>query len=1106
MRASLMAVLFSMAALVGTAAAALAPGSTAFRRLGTEQGLSQATAWTMIQDRHGFLWVATQDGLNRFDGHEFRVYRRASHGLAGDVVLALAIDRQQVLWVGGKGGLARYNEAADRFEVVPIDGDSAAQAEVRGLHVDAAGVLWIASYEGLSRYDPAVGKRMAWTFAADQMPPDTRFESLTSDAEGNLWLGSLGGLWRLDPSTGVVDMPYADAELATPLLSTRIDALLFDRSGVLWVGAVAEGVFRFDAATREWRVLRHRRDDPDSLNSDIVRSVMRDSEGQLWVGTREGLNRVEDPDSTTPRVQRYAHHRPDPRSLGAGRVMSLLQARDGSLLAGTYTGGISVLHARGNRFASFTPDRAATRALRDPVVYSLLEDGDDAVWLGGRNGLYRYRADTGELEDFPATAGLGISGMVRDGDDVWMGVLAGARILDLKSGTVRVPPLPQPLAGVQITRLWLEPERVIAGTFDRGIFVLRREDLAPLAHYPIASWVSDIAAFDDDTLVVAASDGLHWLARDGGIERHHHVSGSEPGADLPDGGITQFLRARDGSLWLASAAAGLLRMRLDDPGDPASARFERIPAFAERGFEVVQALAEADDGHLWLSGKRGLLRFDPRSGALDAFGAADGAFDGDYQSRAVARLGDGRMLFAATRGFTVFDPAAVADSPPAAAPLLTELRLWNRRVESRAVDSESPLPMPLHRVEALTLPSSAAGMLSLRFASQELLAPERLRYAYRLDGFDPDWIETNAAERSATYTNLAPGQYVFRVKAGEPGRLDAARVTELPIHILPPWWMTTWARALFVLLALGSLYVAYRWRVHSIHEHRRQLQLEVAERTMELSQAKQRAEDALVELRQTQRELIEAEKLAALGSLVSGIAHEMNTPLGNAVTASTLLGDRARDVQRQFAAGELKRSELAGFLETARDAAGLLDTNLGRTAELVDTFKQLSADQIEDERRRFRVSEHLQMVRHSHEDSWHGRPIDVEIAAAEGLEIDNYPRVLGRVLGQLLQNALTHAFDAQSSGRIRISARELENGRVEYVVEDNGSGIPAEALPHVFEPFYTTRRGQGRSGLGLHVAYNLVTRILGGRIEVDSGEGGTRVRVLLPPPMGLERV
>jgi ligand-binding sensor domain-containing protein/signal transduction histidine kinase len=1085
---------------VAAAPPAYTPSLTGFRRLGTAQGLSQTSVRAMVQDRHGFVWIGTQDGLNRFDGNEFRVYRHgegAARSLPGDLIRALVIDRQGVLWVGGTGGLSRYREAEDRFEPVPLADERDTQAEVHSLHVDGAGAVWVATYEGLSRVDPATRARTAWRFD-DNAHGDLRFESLASDAKGRLWLGSLGGLARLDPATGRVDWPFDGVAAAGPLKTTRIDALRTDDRGVLWIGTVGEGLYRFDPATRDLRVFRHDPADPASIDSDIVRSLLLDRDGRLWVGTREGLNLAPAPADPAVRFLRFAHYRHDPRSLGAGRVMSLLQAADGSVLAGTHTGGISIVNPRGNRFTSFTPDSAATAGLRDPVIYSLLEAGPDAVWLGGRNGLYRFEPGSGALRDFPATAKLGVSAMAADGDALWLGVLKGAVVVDTASGAVRVPALPGALADGQITRLRLAAGHVIAATYDRGVFVLRRDDLAQVAHHPVSSWVSDIFAFDADTLLVTGSDGLLWLSGDGTRKRHAHRSGSEAGAALPAGGITHVFRAADGGYWLACAGGGLLRMRLDDPADPATARFTPVPAVAAHGLDIVQAIAQDRAGRLWLATAKGIARLQPDGTGLVLFGAADGAFDGDYQSAAVARLADGRIVFAATQGITVFDPDAIGATPPPPAPLLTELRLWNRRVEPRAADPGSPLVGPLHGAARVQVPAADARMLSLRFSSPDLPAPGRLRYAYRLEGFDPDWIETNASERSATYTNLAPGRYRFQVKAGEPGNLAGAPATVLAIEILPPWWKTAWARVAFVLGVLALLYAGYAWRVRIITRQRQQLRKLVADRTAELSQAKQRAEQAVVDLREAQRGLIEVEKMASLGNLVSGVAHEINTPLGVAVTASSMLSDRTATLQRKLEAGQLSAQELADYLGTAREASVMVDRNLERAAQLVASFKQVSIDHHSDERRRFALSDYLRTLLRSLEPNWKRLPITFELDVEEGLDIDSHPGALAQVVSNLIQNALVHAFPEGEPGTLRLSARALGSDRVELVVADDGRGIPPDVLPHVFEPFYTTRRGRGGTGLGLHITYNLVTARLGGQIEVQGGPRGTRMVVRFP--------
>ena len=1079
----------------------IAPNLTRFRRFGTEHGLSQASGWSVVQDRHGFVWIGTQDGLNRFDGNEFRVYRHdpaAPDSLAGNRISALAIDHDGTLWVASNGGLSRYLAELDRFETIPVAAEEAAAGELRALHVDAQGVLWVGGYAGLSRLDPRVGQHRRWAFDAANRPADLRIESLASDADGRLWIGTLAGLARLDPASGRVDWPFRGLPSAAPLDDTRIDTLLVDREGVLWIGAVAAGLFRYDSAQGELRVFRHVADDPNSLNSDLIRSLLQDRQGGLWVGTREGLNLLTAPHDPATRILRYTHHRHDPRSLGSGRVMSLFQAADGSLLIGTYTGGLSVLHARGNRFASFTPDSAASARLRDPVIYSALPAGPAAVWLGGRKGLYHFDLATGQMQDYPATAGLGISALAADGATLWLGVLAGALRFDAADGSLQRLKLPAPLPGVQITRIFHDGDRLFVGTFDRGLFVLRRDGHELVAHYPIASWVSQIVIFDEDTVLICASDGLHWLSRDGSEQRWQHRAGSDGSTPLRNG-ITYFHRAADGRMWLASAGDGLWEMQLAPGERLADARFTAVPAVRELGLDVVQAIAEDRRGLLWLSTSRGIARFDPDRGDASLYGGADGAFDSDYSSAAVARLDDGRLVFTATRGFTVFDPMRIGETPDAAAPLLTELRVWNRRMEVKAIDPRSPLQSPLHLSERLQIPAETARMLSLRFASVELIAPERLRYAYRLDGFDRGWIEVPASERQATYTNLPPGAYVFRVKAGEPGTLADALETRLALDILPPWWMTPWARLSFTAGLLLALYLGYRWRVRSIQAHRRLLQQQVSERTAQLSQEKQRAELALQELKQAQRGLVEAEKMASLGQLVAGVAHEINTPIGVALTASSTLSERSGEMLRKFEEGTLRRSELGGFLGVACEASQMVDHNLHRAAELVRSFKQVAVDRSSDERRQFELGDYLDTLFKSLSASWRQRAIEFTLDCPPGIWLEGYPGTFAQILGNFVQNALLHAFEPEQPGHLRLTVQTLPGDHVELRFADDGRGIAADALPHVFEPFYTTRRGQGGTGLGLHVVYNLVNARLGGLIEVRSTPGqGTCFIVRFP--------
>lgn len=295
------------------------------------------------------------------------------------------------------------------------------------------------------------------------------------------------------------------------------------------------------------------------------------------------------------------------------------------------------------------------------------------------------------------------------------------------------------------------------------------------------------------------------------------------------------------------------------------------------------------------------------------------------------------------------------------------------------------------------------------------------------------------------------------------------------------------------MLAEASAAALYRRRV------RETLERLVLERTSELRVARDQAEQTLRELRITQKQLVMSEKMASLGQLVAGVAHEVNTPLGVALTAASLIDVQTQALDQRFREGRLTRGDMQRFVEQANESVSMVVRNLQRAAGLVQSFKQVSVDRVADERQRFVLADLLTELLDSSRSLWASRPIEVVLSCEPALELESYPTTLAQVVSNLIHNALIHAFAAQDAGRIEVSARAHCNDEVDIEVRDDGVGVPAEICDKVFEPFVTTRRNRGGTGLGLHIVFNLVTQTLGGHIELDSTPGqGCAFRLRLP--------
>jgi signal transduction histidine kinase len=480
-------------------------------------------------------------------------------------------------------------------------------------------------------------------------------------------------------------------------------------------------------------------------------------------------------------------------------------------------------------------------------------------------------------------------------------------------------------------------------------------------------------------------------------------------------------------------------------------------------------------------------------GELRRYDAADGVL-GRYWIGARARLADGVMAFAGPDGLTLFDPAAIGAAPPPPSPLLTALELDNRSTALIHEDATSPLPAPLHLLDGLALPPATARTLSLRFAAPEFVAPEQLRLAYRLDGFDSDWIEAAPGRRIATYTNLPHGDYVFRVRARNADGVEAPAEARLALQVLPFWWETGWARALFVLLSLGLAAAIVGLRIRQLQMQRQRLQHQVEARTADLTQALGK--------------LALSERLAAAGQLTAGLAHELNNPANYVQLASQnakaalqdfhgfLLQLGGEDLEPDVAAAIARRVEgLALQLGTVAEGSH----RINHIVQALRVFSRLD----ESERKVVPADEPLRAALQLMDARIRSAGIDVvdEIPPLPPLECQS-ARLSQAMLG-VLENAV-HAIETQRPqagagwrGRLEVRARALP-GRLEYEVSDNGCGIAPEVMPHIFEPFFTTRPvGQG-SGLGLSVAWGIAAEH-GGRIRVESQSGaGARFVLELP--------
>lgn len=1217
-----------------------------FRNIGVGQGLSQATGADIAQDRQGFIWVATQDGLDRFDGYGFRVYkhdRSDPYSLAANNLQDLLVDRAGRLWIGtSSGGLSRYDARLDRFDNFVPDRarDGAIGSEfVSALAQDRAGALWVATRNyGLQRFDEARG---AFVDAACRHEAFRRSTSLLeTDDRGHLLVGTGFGAFLCGTDDGSVRewLPRSGAHLA-------VRAMARAPNGDVWLTAQKQGLFHFDADGAE---VEHfdERTSPSIDDTDIT-GVLVDRGGSIWFGSESsGLSRL---NPLTRRLDTFMHAPEQAGSLAGNRAFSLFEDRDGQLWVGTWSNGISVFDPRAAGFVSVHPGGDA-RSLPGASVLSLLADGDGTFWFGTAEGggLSHFDLDEGLLQryvhapDDPGSLAHNFVAAIARGRDgsLWVATRGGG--LDrLRPGAKafehhrHVAADPRSIASDVLLRLHVDAADTLwIGTLDNGLDALC-SGCDEFRHYAHVDGVDDSLAAGGVYAILEAGEGRLWVGTErGGIDlldpaggrvRHFPSDPRDP-ASLPANTVTALHRDRRGEVWIGTRGGGLAHLL---HLDPSGARFETIDTHAGLAADAIGGLAEDAEGRIWMSTTVGISRYDPRDRSVVNIGADQGASATGYFISAVTQARDGRIAFGGPACATLFDPGQIP-SLPVVEPVLTELRLFNTPVQPRWRDPDSPIEQAPWNGGEVRL-DHRQSMLSINYGAPSAFAPASLRFAYRLDPHDSDWIETDAGLRTATYTRLAPGRYTFRVRARYPGQPWGQREATLPLAVLPAPWLSGGAIVAYVASALalfGFLWLRARrarrereavqetirqseerlklalwgsgselWDIdlgtgrmhrdnrlehlavtheavaqnlsgyrpfvhpddlgrfeHALGAHlsgrlpafeasyrtkgsqhdwvwvltrgrvverdedgralrmsgttsdinalnqalaalrslNEQLESRVEQRTADLRSANDELRSTLERLTLAQRQLFEAEKLASLGGLVAGIAHEINTPLGIGVTAASHLQEEAARISRLVASGELRQHHLDEFQRTARESSEMILRNLQRADRLVKSFKQVAVDQSGEDRRVVDLGVCLDEILTTLGPSLKKTPHRVALDCPPGLIVETAPGALYQIVTNLVMNSLVHAFDAGRAGAMRIAvASQGRSLTIDY--RDDGRGMDDAVRARMFEPFFTTRRGQGGSGLGMHIVYSLVTQILHGTIECESAPGaGTR--------------
>ena len=796
-----------------------------FSHLDVSDGLSQNTILDVHQDAYGFIWVATESGLNRYDGYSFRQFsqdRSDLTALASDFVWDIEEDEDGDLWMATKGGLSRFRRIDERIVTYrhdPHDARTLSSDSLRTVFVDdAQDVVWVGTRgAGLNRLDIETGDVRRYRHdpdVADSLADDT-VNDIVPDARGHLWIATRNGISVLNPDTDRFYHFAPNPSDPNGLGDNVVVRLFSDSAGVMWAGTLQGGLHRYDSVTDHFVRYQNAPDDERSLSNDYVWTIFEDNESRLWIGTQEGLNLF---DRKTQSFTRYLKSPSDPASLGSSNVTSLHQDRTGLLWIGTRGAGLSLWDPRSWRFGHYTNDK-----LTGANTVAITSDRDERVWIGALGApLGRLDRSTGRFETLAqimgrdnvlADARAMALHIDRDGL-LWVGTMTGGlHRIDLGRRTVDIfrhdPADATSLSANGIMSLAESDDgQLWVGTFGGGLarFVSETETFERFAHdadnpATLSSPHATAIEFDGRGRVWVGTDdaGLNLLDPVTGLVHRFRYNSDELDGVSSDGVYDLHVDA-DGALWIGTTDGGLDRVR-----DPTAAAgrivFEHLDHSGGLASNTVYGVESDLDGRLWISGNNGLTRYDPTDGSLRTFHRRSGLQGEEFNFGAHHRDAAGTLYFGGANGINAFDPDALDQAGKAPGIVLTGFELFNAAAE---------LDRPLTQIERLDL-TYRDDVITFEFAALDFIDPKRNRYRYRLDGFDRDWVDIGNRRR-VTYTNLEAGYYVFRaVAANSDGTWNDLGLA-LPVIIAPAPWETPLAYTLYVVAGLGLIGSIFLWQ------------------------------------------------------------------------------------------------------------------------------------------------------------------------------------------------------------------------------------------------------------------------------------------------------
>jgi ligand-binding sensor domain-containing protein/signal transduction histidine kinase/DNA-binding response OmpR family regulator len=1009
--------------------------SYTFRHYQVENGLSYNSVICSLQDKKGFLWFGTKDGLNRFDGYTFKIFRNDPDNpqtIGNNFIHSLYEDKNQNIWAGTLLGLYKYNPLNESFSlIVPTK-----NKDIRDIKIDKNGNLWYIAGLTFCMYNEQTKKLL--TFDRRLHPGAT---SLSIAADGNIWISTTDGfIQRYDPDKNTFES-YNVFYKSKPTISSWIEKVYDTGKGFFFIGTSNQGIKLFDLKTLSYKDLLTRNTDQTAI---YARDFIDQGNDEYWIATESGLFIY---NLKTGDFNNLKNKFNDPYSISDNAVYTLSKDKEGGIWAGTYFGGINYYPKQYTSFNKFFA-QGNGNSLSGNAVREICSDNKGNIWIGTEDGgLNKLNPQTGDFDHFKPTgektsiAHTNIHGLLAADNELWIGTFEqGLDVMDLNSTKVirhyRAGRAPNELKSNFIESLLsTRSGEILVGT-SFGLYRYNRtgDDFTLLNEVPGNLHYSSLIEDDQGTVWAGTlRDGLYFYnpeSKASGYYKHEENNRKS----LSSNAINSVYKDSRGVLWI-STENGLNELNNKEKN------FSRYGT--KNGFlsDVFYKVLEDQKNNLWISTSRGLFNFDPVTKKIKSYTKANGLLSDQFNYSSAFKAPDGRMYFGSVKGLISFLPDQFMQNGFVSPVYITGFQVYNKELEIG--QKNSPLTRSINFTDEIELDHDQA-TFSIDFAALGFTAPEMTEYTFKMDGLDKNWtyLKTN---RKVYFTNVSPGTYTFKLKAANSSGIWNDQVTELKIIIDPPLWASPLAFFGYALMVTIAIYYAIRYYHQRINtKNKRKIELWESKKEKELYHAK-----------------IE---------FFTYVTHEIRTPL-------TLIKGPLEEV--------IKRSE---EIPAINDNLVIMKKNTNRLIELTDQLLDFRKTEIKGFNLNFvniSISKLLEENCLRYKAATEQKRLELSMSLPDhALYAYADPEALNKILSNLIDNAVKYA-----AGKISIALTTREESFI-IEVRSDGNLIPPGLHKKIFEPFYRmeSNKNQRGTGIGLPLAKSLA-ELHEGTLQVNNENG-----------------